>query len=113
MCVMNPIYMPGTTGCFIQIEEPDESVLIGQRQILECHTQGIWEWATCTLNGDVNKVGSKITSDTCQLDILAETLGENLVECTMSCTDGTSSTSAVNVAVIGRCALAYMYLTST
>ena len=106
MCFMNQISAAGVAqgepSCSVEIREPTESVLTGQRTWLECHLQGQWQGLTCTLNGERNRIHSSVGRHKCQLDIMAKTVGTHLVHCTVFCVDGSTNNSIINMTVIGR-----------
>ena len=97
--------------CSIEIREPTESVLIGQRIWLDCYLQGQWqELIGCTLNGQKYTIHSSVSTNQCQLDITANTVGTNLVQCTVLCSDGSTSNRAISMTVAGRCVHAHTYI---
>ena len=114
VCFMNQISVAGVAqgepSCSVEIREPTESVLTGQRTWLECHLQGQWQGLTCTLNGERNRIHSSVGRHKCQLDIMAKTVGTHLVHCTVFCVDGSTNNSTINMTVIGRRVHAHVYV---
>ena len=88
-------------SCSVEIREPPESVLTGQRTQIGRHLQGQWQGLTCTLSGEMNRIHSSVGTYKCQLDIMARREGTNLVQCTVFCIDGSTNSTTINMTVIG------------